>query len=80
MYGREYSSNANSLSSGATLKYTTQKWLTPKGNWINEKGITPDEEVDLSDEYKENPSDDTDNQLQKEKEQSITVSYQLSYH
>ena len=64
-YGKGTVQKAYSLSSGATLKYTTQKWLTPKGNWINEKGITPDEEVDLSDEYKENPSDDTDNQLQK---------------
>ena len=64
-YGKGTVQKAYSLSSGATLKYTTQKWLTPKGNWINEKGIAPDEEVDLSDEYKENPSDDTDNQLQK---------------
>lgn len=64
-YGKGTVQKAYSLSSGATLKYTTQKWLTPNGNWINEKGIAPDEEVDLSDEYNENPSDDTDTQLQK---------------
>ncbi|KGR78888.1 lmo1851 family serine protease [Ureibacillus manganicus] len=30
---------------GSNLKYTTGKWLTPNGNWVNEKGITPDFEV-----------------------------------
>lgn len=64
-YGKGTVQKAYSLSSGATLKYTTQKWLTPNGNWINEKGIAPDEEINLSDEYNVNPSDDTDNQLQK---------------
>lgn len=29
------------------LKMTMQKWLTPKGNWINEVGITPDVVVDF---------------------------------
>ena len=23
------------------IKYTIQKWLTPNGIWINEKGVTP---------------------------------------
>ena len=64
-YGKGTVQKAYSLSSGATLKYTTQKWLTPNGNWINEKGIAPDEEINLSDEYNVNPSNDTDNQLQK---------------
>ena len=27
------------------LKYTTQNWLTPKGNWINEVGVKPTVEV-----------------------------------
>ena len=26
---------------GGMLKYTVQKWLTPKGNWINDKGDNP---------------------------------------
>lgn len=30
---------------GSNLKFTTGKWLTPKGNWINETGIAPDIEV-----------------------------------
>ncbi len=31
----------------SNLKYTMAKWLTPEGNWIHEKGITPDYEVSL---------------------------------
>jgi len=56
---------AYQLESGATVKYTIQKWLTPNGNWINEKGVTPDIEVSLNGNYYENPSDESDNQLQK---------------
>lgn len=37
------------LEDGANLKFTTGKWLTPKGNWINEKGIKPDVEVQYPD-------------------------------
>lgn len=33
------------------IKYTTQKWLTPKGNFINEVGVTPTKEVKLSEDY-----------------------------
>ena len=33
------------LKDGSMLKFTTGKWLTPNGNWINEKGIKPDVEV-----------------------------------
>ena len=33
------------LSSGALFKYTYQEWLTPKGNYIDQVGITPDVEV-----------------------------------
>ncbi len=53
------------LASGASMKYTIENWLTPKGNYINEKGITPTIEVELSDEYYNNPTIDNDNQLQK---------------
>jgi carboxyl-terminal processing protease len=34
------------LSSGAIFKYTYQEWLTPKGNYIDQKGIEPDLEVE----------------------------------
>ncbi len=44
-------------------KFTTKKWLTPKGNWIHGKGISPDIEVELSETYLENPSEENDSQL-----------------
>ena len=53
------------LKSGATVKYTIQKWLTPKGNWINKVGVTPDIKVELTEDYANNPSDETDSQLQR---------------
>lgn len=33
------------LKDGSILKFTIGKWLTPNGNWINEKGIQPNVEV-----------------------------------
>lgn len=63
-YGKGTVQELVHLSNGKEYKFTTKKWLTSKGTWINEKGIKPDIEVTLSDEYKNNPSDDTDNQLQ----------------
>lgn len=53
------------LANGTSLKYTTEEWLTPKGNSINKKGIVPDEKVELSDDYYNNQTDENDNQLQK---------------
>lgn len=64
-YGKGTIQKAVELSSGASIKYTTQKWLTPKGEWINEKGIIPDEAVNQSDEYCLNPIYENDLQLQK---------------
>lgn len=49
---------------GIEYKFTTKKWLTPNGNWIHKKGITPDIEVKLDVNYFANPNDTTDNQLQ----------------
>ncbi|MGN7477416.1 S41 family peptidase [Solibacillus silvestris] len=37
------------MEDGANLKFTTGKWLTPDGNWVNEKGIAPDVKVDYPD-------------------------------
>ena len=64
-YGKGTIQKAVELSSGASIKYTTQKWLTPKGDWINEKGVIPDEVVNQSDEYRLNPTFENDLQLQK---------------
>lgn len=64
-YGKGTIQKAVELSSGASIKYTTQKWLTPKGKWINEKGVIPDEIVSQSDDYLLNPVFENDLQLQK---------------
>lgn len=63
-YGKGTVQELNYLSNGDTYKYTTKKWLSPKGKWIEEKGIVPDFEVKLSEEYINNPTDENDNQLQ----------------
>lgn len=33
------------LDLGSSLHITTAKWLTPKGNWVHEKGIEPDVKI-----------------------------------
>ena len=58
-FGKGTIQKAVELSSGASIKYTTQKWLTPKGIWIDGKGIIPDEVVELGDDINE------DKQLEK---------------
>ncbi|OCS90826.1 S41 family peptidase [Caryophanon latum] len=45
-FGKGTMQAAESMDDGSTLKFTTGKWLTPKGNWVNETGITPTVEVD----------------------------------
>ena len=39
------------LGDGSLVKMTIAKWLTPNGNWIHEKGITPDIEVSPPEMY-----------------------------
>lgn len=63
-YGKGTVQELVTLSDGTQYKITIKKWLTPKGNWINDtKGIIPDEEVELDDKYFETLSDDDDTQL-----------------
>lgn len=64
-YGKGTVQQVKKLSDGSMIKYTTQNWLTPKGNWINGVGIEPTDEVVLSEEYKKNPDTKNDNQLKK---------------
>ncbi len=63
-YGKGTVQKAFALESGASIKYTTEKWLTPKGNSIDKKGVPADLVVELDDQYFTNPSDETDTQLQ----------------
>ena len=62
-FGKGKVQKVTTLSNGAMYKYTYQEWLTPDGNYIDEKGITPD--VEIKYEYKEN--------LDNQKEKAIEV-------
>lgn len=64
-YGKGTVQELQTLSDGDQYKLTTKSWLTSKGEVIDGKGIEPDYDVTLSDEYLENPTDENDDQLQK---------------
>ena len=63
-YGKGTVQKSQNLSGGTSYKYTTEKWLTPKGKWINREGLAPDIFVQPSEEYTSNPVFENDNQLQ----------------
>ena len=48
-YGKGTIQSAIRLSTGASLKYTSQKWLTSKGVWLDNKGVVPNVEVKIED-------------------------------
>ncbi len=50
------------LSDGSIIKITTEKWYTPDGEQINEKGIEPDIKIEIT---KEDIEKEKDPQLQK---------------
>ena len=64
-YGKGTVQQIKELSSGDEYKVTTKKWLTPKGVCVDKVGLEPDYVVELDEEYYKDPSDVTDNQLQK---------------
>ena len=63
-YGKGTVQTAYTLSDGTSVKYTTEKWLTPKGKWIDGKGVSPNRVVQLTEEYLTNPIPENDLQLQ----------------
>ena len=63
-FGKGTVQQTKKLLDGSMIKYTTQKWLTPDGNFINGIGVTPTKEVELDSKYFENPIHENDNQLQ----------------
>ena len=64
-YGKGTVQQVKQLSDGSMVKYTIENWLTPLGNWINDKGIEPTDEVIIDEKYYETLSSEDDNQLQK---------------
>lgn len=73
-YGKGTVQELIKTTSGSEYKLTTKKWLTPKGNLIHKKGVMPDIEIELSDEYKNDPTEENDNQYQKAIEEAIKES------
>ena len=63
-YGKGTVQELKTLPDGEQYKFTTKKWLTPKGNWIHEKGVEVDVDVEFNKDYYDNPTHDNDNQLQ----------------
>ena len=63
-YGKGTVQEMMSLTDGSQYKITIKKWLTPKGNWIDDtKGIMPDKEIDLEEKYFETYNSEDDSQL-----------------
>lgn len=46
-FGKGTVQSAKDLGDGSNFKFTTDKWLTPDGSWIHEKGIEPTYKVEL---------------------------------
>lgn len=61
-FGKGTVQRAQEFKDGSNMKFTTEKWLTPKGNWIHQKGISPDYEVALP-EYATLPFINPDDEL-----------------
>lgn len=49
-YGKANVQKSLSLSTGTSIKFTIEKWLSPKGKSVSGKGITPDERVEVDGE------------------------------
>ena len=63
-YGKGTVQSASDLNSGDTIKYTVQKWLTPDGNWVNDKGVVPTDRVETVLQDGETLTYDNDTMLQ----------------
>lgn len=66
-YGKGVIQELLTLTDGSGLKITTNEYYTPNKNKINKVGITPDVEVNLDEETKEqlDIEEGKDSQLQK---------------
>lgn len=63
-YGKGTVQELKTLPDGEQYKFTTKKWLTPNGTWINGEGISVDVDVDFNKDYYDNPVHENDDQLQ----------------
>ena len=63
-YGKGTVQELKTLPDGEQYKFTTKKWLTPNGTWINGVGVSTDIYVEFNKDYYDNPTHDNDRQLQ----------------
>ena len=70
-YGKGTVQELINLKDGNEYKFTTKKWLTSKGKWINDKGVEPAVKVELDQKYHETYDEKDDNQLQRALEEAI---------
>ncbi|MFA5359424.1 MAG: S41 family peptidase [Patescibacteria group bacterium] len=64
-FGKGSVQTLEDMSDGSSVKITVAKWLTPKGYNINDQGIAPDVEVDLTtEEYNQNKDPQMDKALE----------------
>ncbi|MFD1849008.1 S41 family peptidase [Oceanobacillus bengalensis] len=54
-YGKGTVQQAVPMGDGSSIKLTTNKWLSPNGEWINEVGVEPTIEASQPDYYYANP-------------------------
>lgn len=63
-YGKGTIQESYKLSTGATIKFTVQEWLSPNGNTVNEVGVKPDIEISETENPGETDTLETDTVLQ----------------
>lgn len=64
-FGKGSIQEALEVGDGAGLHVTIAKWILPKGDWINEKGVKPDIMIENVVDDKNTPTKDDDLQLKK---------------
>ena len=64
-FGKGSVQEATNLKGGAGIHITVAKWILPKGDWINAKGIEPDIKVENKTKEGTSPNRETDSQLEK---------------
>lgn len=66
-FGKGTIQESQDLPEKTGIHVTTAKWLTPSGNWVHQKGLTPDIVVKLTEEQLKVQTDDKTKDFQLEK-------------